>query len=182
MLEGFSDNQSATHSTRPRAFRHASFYGRIGIARADITPPLGIYARNWGAGTQGVARSIHRPLTLTAITLASATGAQPLVWVEADLGGWKSLQTFRNFSNRLQQELSVEPAKLIFALSHTHSAPILMHADDSLPGGGLHRTWMDGLFESTVRTVRQALERQFLGTIDWHAGRCSLSTNRDLPD
>ena len=168
--------------TKPRTFRHASFYGQIGIARADITPPVGICARNWGAAKHDVARTIHRPLTLTAMTLAPAAGGQTLVLVEADLGGWKSLHTFREFFSRLHQELSVEPANLIFALSHTHSAPILMDADDSLPGSGLHRKWMKELFESAVRTVRQALEGQFVGTIDWHAGRCGLATNRDLPD
>ena len=171
-----------THPTKPRTFRHASFHGRIGIARADITPPVGIYARNWGAAKHDVARAIHRPLTLTAMTLAPAAGGQTLVLVDADLGWWKSLQTFRDFQSRLHQALSVEPANLIFALSHTHSAPPLMDADDSLPGSGLHRTWMKELFESTVRTVRQAMESQFVGTIDWHAGRCGLATNRDLPD
>ncbi len=57
-----------------------------------------------------------------------------------------------------------------------------MDADNSLPGSDLHRTWMKALFEATVRTVRQATENQFAGTIEWHAGRCGLATNRDLPD
>jgi hypothetical protein len=167
---------------KPRAFRHASFQGQIGIACADITPPVGIYTRNWGAAKHDVAQSIHRPLMLTAMTLASQSGGLPLVLVEADLGGWKSPQIYQGFLSRLCQELCVEPANLIFAVSHTHSAPLLMDAGDSLPGSGLHREWMKGLFQSTVRTVRQATGRQFVGTIDWHAGRCSLATNRDLPD
>jgi hypothetical protein len=171
-----------THSTRPRTFRHSSFHGRIGIARADITPPVGICARNWGAAKHDVAPAIHRPLTLTVMTLAPATGGQTLVLVEADLGGWKSLQTCRDLLNRLHQELSVELANLIFALSHTHSAPLLMDADHSLPGSDLHRTWMKELFDFTARMVRQAMEERFVGTIDWHAGRCALATNRDLPD
>jgi hypothetical protein len=166
----------------PPPFCHASFQGRIGIARADITPPVGIYARNWGAAKHDVASSIHRPLTLTAMTIAPATGGQTLVLVEADLGGWKSVQTFRDFLNGLQRELTLEATNLLFALSHTHSAPLLMEAEYVLPGSRLHREWMKELFESTVRTVRQAIERQFLGTIDWHAGRCGLATNRDLPD
>jgi hypothetical protein len=167
--------------TKPRTFRHASFYGRIGIARADITPPVGICARNWGAAKHEVARSIHRPLTLTAMTLTPATGGQTLVLVEADLGGWKQ-QTFRDFFSRLHHELSIAPANLIFAVSHTHSAPVLMDADESLRGSDLHRTWIKELFESTVRAVRQSMESQFAGTIEWHAGRCGLAANRDLPD
>lgn len=169
-------------STKPRAFCHASFYGRIGIARADITPPIGICARNWGAARHDVARSIHRPLTVSAMTLTPATGGQTLVLIEADLGGWKSLHTFRQFSSRLQQELSVEPPNLIFALSHTHSAPLLMDAEDSVPGSGLHREWMNQLFASVVGAARESLERQFEGIIDWHTGRCGLATNRDLVD
>ena len=115
------------------------------------------------------------------MTLAPAAGGPTLVLVDADLGGWKQ-QTFRDFFSRLHRDLSVEPANLIFALSHTHSAPILMDADESLPGSDLHRTWMKELFESTVRTVRQAMEGWFVGTIDWHTGHCGLATNRDLPD
>jgi hypothetical protein len=167
--------------TQPPTFRHASFYGRIGVARADITPPVGICARNWGAAKHGVARTIHRPLTLNALTFAPENGGQPLILVEADLGGWKQ-QTFRDFLSRLRQTLNIEPAHLVFALSHTHSAPLLMDADDSLPGSGLHQIWMKELFEITVRTVQQALESGFLGTLDWHNGRCGLATNRDFRD
>src|SRR5829696_5044781 len=168
--------------TQPPTFRHSSFCGRIGIARADITPPIGIYARNWGAAKHDVARAIHRPLFLTAVTLSPSSDGQALVLVEADLGWWKSLQTCRNFLGRLHEALAVAPGNLIFALSHTHSAPPLMDADDSLSGSDLHKAWMTELFESTVRTVRDALQHQFEGTIDWHAGRCNLATNRDLPD
>ena len=151
------------HSTNPPDFRHASFHGRIGIARTDITPPVGIYARNWGAAKHDVASSIHRPLTLTAMTLAPLAGGPTLVLVDADLGWWKTPQTFRKFQARLLEALSLESANLIFALSHTHSGPPLMDADDSLPGSDLHRTWMNDLFESTVQSVRKALDSQFAG-------------------
>jgi hypothetical protein len=171
-----------THSTEPRTFRHASFSGRIGVALTDITPPVGIYARNWGAAKHDLAISIHRPLTLTALALSPANGGNNLVLVEADLGWWKSLETFRSFQSRLLQEFSADPANLIFALSHTHSAPPLLDADESLPGSNLHLIWMKELFELTVRTVREAMEAQFEGTIEWHHGRCGLATNRDLPD
>jgi hypothetical protein len=171
-----------TTPPKPRTFRHPSFQGRIGIARTDITPPVGIYARNWGAAKHDVARAIHRPLTLTAMTLAAPTGGDTLILVDADLGWWKSLKTFRHFQSRLHEALDIDPANLIFALSHTHAAPPLMETDESLPDSGLHRAWMRDLFDSTVRAIREALESQFAGTIDWHQGRCGLATNRDLPD
>jgi hypothetical protein len=47
----------------------------VSASRANITPPVGIYARNWGAAKHDVARAIHRSLTLTDMTLAPTTGA-----------------------------------------------------------------------------------------------------------
>ena len=68
----------------PPGFRHASFRGQIGVARVDITPPVGIYCRNWGAAKHDVADSIHRSLTLSAMTLATAAGDPSLVLIDAD--------------------------------------------------------------------------------------------------
>lgn len=170
-----------TERPKPRAFRHPSFQGQIGIARVDITPPVGVYARNWGAAKHDVARTIHRPLTLTAMSLTAADGPT-VVYIDADLGWWKSLQKFREFRDRLLEELSLEACSVIFALSHTHSAPPLMDADKSLPGSELHRAWMRTLFEQTVDAARQALTTTFEGTLEWSRGRCGLATNRDLAD
>ncbi len=70
--------------------KHSGLRARIGLARVDITPPIGIYARNWGAAVHDVASSIHRPLTLTALTISSLDGSgSPLVLVDADLGWWR---------------------------------------------------------------------------------------------
>ncbi len=169
-------------SATPHDFRHASFHGRIGVARADITPPVGIYSRNWGAAKHDVAESIHLSLTLTVLTLAPLEGGSTLVLIDADLGWWKTPQTFQIFQKRLLETLSLESTNLIFALSHTHAGPPLMETDNSLPGSDLLRTWKEDLFESTVASVRRALKSQFKSTLDWHQGRCSLATVRDLPD
>jgi hypothetical protein len=168
--------------TGPHAFNHASFQGRIGLARADITPPVGIYARNWGAAKSDVAPSVHRPLTLTAMALAPLEGGSWQVLIDTDLGWWRTLRTFHTFQAHLLDALSLEPANLLFALSHTHSAPPLFDADDSLPGAGLHRQWMKSLVDSAVSSVRQAMSTHFTGVLDWHMGRCALATVRDLPD
>src|SRR5438105_10766678 len=45
---------------------------RFGIARCDITPPVGIYHRVWGAATHDRAAGVHRPLTATALVFRSA--------------------------------------------------------------------------------------------------------------
>src|SRR5436309_15594055 len=40
---------------------------RLGLARADVTPPVGIYHRMWGAATHDRSTGVHRPLTATAL-------------------------------------------------------------------------------------------------------------------
>ena len=47
----------------------ATTHCRFGVARRDVTPPAGIYARSWGAATHEIAEGIHRPFTATAAVL-----------------------------------------------------------------------------------------------------------------
>lgn len=173
-------------STQPAGFTHDSFHGQIGIARVDITPPVGIYARNWGAAKHDVADSIHLPLKLTVLTLSSAAPDTdqngPLVFIDADLGWWKTPQTFIQFQQQLLAELQLAPEQVIFALTHTHSGPPLMQSAPELPGYQLHLEWSQTLVQSTIDGVRDALKSSFEGTLDWHVGRCSLANVRDLPD
>lgn len=65
--------------------RQTAFRGRIGVSRFDITPPVGIYSRMWGAARHEMAEGIHRPLTGTAITFSRADGANLLVLVSLDV-------------------------------------------------------------------------------------------------
>jgi hypothetical protein len=162
--------------------QHASFAGRIGLAREDVTPPVGIYARSWGAATHDVAESIHRPLMLSALTLSVEHGMDPLVLVDADLGWWRPLDRFLKFRERLLEELALDESRLIFAVAHTHAAAPLMAPDLALPGSELLAPWQEEVYQATVRAIRAALDDTFEGTLDWHAGHCNLASNRDLPD
>src|SRR5437899_821363 len=46
----------------------------FGMARCDVTPPVGIYHRMWGAATHERATGVHRPLTATALVFQAAEG------------------------------------------------------------------------------------------------------------
>ena len=65
--------------------QNSSFEGLIGVAQSDITPPVNIYSRNWGAAEHDIAEGIHRPLILTCITFQSSKKNKPLVLIGADL-------------------------------------------------------------------------------------------------
>jgi hypothetical protein len=61
---------------------------RFGVARRDVTPPVGIYSRSWGAATHDVAEGVHRPLTATAAVFAPLAGDGPTLALVALDVGW----------------------------------------------------------------------------------------------
>jgi hypothetical protein len=154
----------------------------IGVARQDITPPVGIYARNWGAATHDVAAAIHRPLTLTALSIASSPQASPLVLIDADLGWWKTLQVFDRVQARLLAASGLEPAQLIFAVTHTHAGPPLMSSDATLAGSDLIDPWIEHVITAAIEAIAAARHSAVDAFLEWHNGRCNLAAYRDLPD
>jgi hypothetical protein len=164
----------------PPPYLHPEFAGTIGVAREDITPPVGIYARNWGAATHDVAEGIHRPLTATALTL-KGDGA-PLALVAVDLGWWKAVDDERHVRDAVLKALDLDPARLMINMSHTHAGPATCREDRDKPGGALIAPYLDQVRDAVVRAVRRALESSAPGVLTWTAGRCDLAVNRDLPD
>ncbi|MCC6512034.1 MAG: alkaline ceramidase, partial [Pirellulaceae bacterium] len=165
--------------------RHSALSARIGLARVDITPPIGVYARNWGAARHDMATSIHRPLTLTALTISSLTDSQqpPLVLLDADLGWWKTPQVFtRVQSSLLAAAGHTDAYRLAFALSHTHAGPPLMEPDDSLPGSHLIGPWLEMMISRAQAAIGSALATADEAVLEWHTGHCNLAAYRDLPD
>ena len=49
----------------------------FGAATRDVSPPVGIYARTWGAATHEAAEGIQRPFAATAAVFAPLDGAGP---------------------------------------------------------------------------------------------------------
>ncbi len=166
----------------PAPFSHPEFAGILGVAREDITPPVGIYARNWGAAKHDVAEGIHRPLTATALTMKEAGGGPPLVLVALDLGWWKSGGDEQHVRRMLIDTLKIDPARVMLNCSHTHAGPATSREDSDKPGGALIAPYLDKVRDAVVRAVRRALETEAPGTLTWATGRCDLAGNRDLQD
>lgn len=166
----------------PAPQKHPSFTGIIGIARREITPPIGVYSRTWGAAQHDTAESIHRPLTLTVMTISTSDRSTPLVLACADLSFWKSPRAFPSLQEAILREFSLKKEEFLFSLSHSHAAPPLMDADEGLPGGEILNTWLDSITEVTIEAVHEALRSAFPACIEWNTGHCQLATVRDLPD
>ncbi|MCH9654462.1 MAG: alkaline ceramidase [Planctomycetes bacterium] len=167
---------------RLQAATQSAFRGRIGVATVDITPPVGIYARNWGAAKHDVADSIHRRLTLNALVLYSEDSDQPLIFLDADLGWWRSLVMFNRFQSRLLQELGLTETDLIFGLSHTHATPPLTDPDPDLPDSESLADYLEMVYQACVVVVNAARENVSEAVLEWKTGQCQLASMRDLPD
>lgn len=164
----------------PPPFAHPEFAGLLGVAREDITPPIGIYARNWGAALHDMAEGVHRPLTATA--LAMKADGPPLLLVALDLGWWKALEDERHVRDPVLGALGLDPSRVMINMSHTHSGPAISREDRDKPGGGLIAPYLDKVRDAVVRAARRACDTLEPGTLTWALGRCDLAANRDLRD
>ena len=164
------------------AFKHSSFSGLIGVAQEDITPPIGIYSRNWGASKYDVAEGIHRPIMLTCLTFQSSKQEKPLVLISADLGWWKSSEDEWFLRNGILEALSLTPPELMLCLSHTHSGPSIYREDASKPGGQFIEQYLYYIQKGAIRAAKRGLLTAASATLTWHYGKCNLATNRDLPE
>jgi len=166
----------------PTPLRHDGFSGLLGVARRDITPPVGIYSRNWGAAKHDVADAVHRPFTLTAFTIQERADAPPLVLIAADLCWWREASTEWDLRGALLEQLGLHPSRLLFNLSHTHSGPIISPNCASMPGGEHIVPYLAKLREAALSATREALKTALPGALEWTTGRCDLAKQRDLPD
>lgn len=168
--------------TQNLIYQHSAFKGFIGVAKEDITPPAGIYARNWGAAKHDVADGVDGALRTVVMTLQSSPDGIPLVLVSLDLGWWKSAEDEWHIRGAIIETLRLTEDRVIVNLTHTHSGPGITRDDHDKPGGELIAPYLDQVRDAVLRACKRALEGKTLSTLTWDYGRCTLARNRDLPD
>src|ERR1700738_1536672 len=94
-----------------------------GVARVDITPPLGLPLRGWAA-RNARAKAAHEPLIAQAVVLEDEqTGGQAAI-VAIDLPHvGRGLTT--EVRARVRASTGISEAAVLLNASHTHSAPPL---------------------------------------------------------
>ncbi len=156
------------------------FDGLVGFSRSDITPPIGIRNRNWGASTSDVATGIHRSFSLSALAFRDVSQQRLLVIVAVDGTHWRRVDDWELLQKKALTALHLEPAQLIFNLSHTHSGPVLTGSHADLAGGEHLARYLEDLAHALVTTCEEAIENLTPGSVDWSTGRSSVAVNRDL--
>lgn len=153
------------------------------MARCDITPPVGIYHRMWGAATHERATGIHRPLSATALVFAPPEGGeeavQVLVAVDLCLLWAREMETLLT---TVSQRTGLPREQLAVTFSHTHAAGLMGLERASLPGGELIPAYLDRLAGSVADIVAEALRSLQPVVLTYATGRCALAAHRDFWD
>lgn len=159
-----------------------AFRGRFGVARRDITPDIRIYARNWGAAASDIADSIHRPLTLTVLTIQESHSDDPLlVILSLDLGWWRARDEEIVLADAVMAA-GIQPGRFIISLSHTHSGPIFCPRERSQPGGAYIAEYLSHICTAITEAIQAALAGATEAVWESATGTCPLATHRDLRD
>jgi hypothetical protein len=92
-----------------------------GVARADITPPVGIVQLNWGSQTHVVSAGMD-PMGMYATALVLSDGKQKFAMVDIDVGGVGGLDSA---IDRAAEQTGIPAAHIRLTSSHTHAGPQL---------------------------------------------------------
>jgi len=166
--------------SRPTIDRVKSSLSRImmGVAQADITPPVGISANPWGKSTTALSTGIHRPLVAVAACIGSD---RDRFIVTLDLGwiGCYECDVI-NFRSRVAHELDIELDDLLFNLRHTHKGPPFCIHEALREGKELVPDWVELVITSVIRICKEARDGKAETDITWQYGKCDLGTVREL--
>jgi hypothetical protein len=151
------------------------------LAIRDITPPVGIYHRMWGAARHDRSTGVHRPLRSSVLVFSDLSGESRRVLVALD-----HCLLMRPAMERLTAEIvegcSIRPDELVVTFSHTHAAGLMDPGREDLPGGELIAPYLETLSSQVVESINEALDSQTPVVITYATGRCALAAFRDLHD
>jgi hypothetical protein len=162
-----------------------------GVARCDITPPIGIYHRMWGAATHDRATGVHRPLTATALWLQPShpwaqwpnlegdARAQILVALDHCVVDGAELTRMRE---AIAVAVGITPAQVHITLSHTHGSGWMSRSRAHLPGGELIGPYLDEVTSKLTTLAIRAKGAQGSSLIVYGKGKCALAAQRDYHD
>lgn len=156
--------------------------GNIGLARRDITPPVGMYHRMWGAARHDRSTAVHKPLLLTAL------------WIGADRQESRGTNTslilamdhcildvaeINNIRQAVFAATGIPPQAVEVCLSHTHGSGWMSRSRSDLPGGDLIGPYLDQLAQTCADAAREASANSQPAWIVYGTGQCDLACHRD---
>ena len=155
---------------------------RFGVAIGDITPPIGIHSRMWGAAVHDKAESVHRPALATAVAFAPVAGegfdgAQLLVALDMCVLGSDELQPM---TAAIESQTGVTDVSVV--CSHTHGVGLMGSDRHGKPGGDLIPPHLERITTVVGELARSACEAMQPATVCYATGHCDLARGRDYYD
>ncbi len=174
-----------SHSTSVRQLKFPQHQTVVGIARAEVTPPVGMYHRMWGAAKVDRSTGIHRPLTATVLYFephpGSAPGESPRVLVSLDhCLLWQ--REMHMLLDGMVRATGLDASAISVWFTHTHAAGLLGLERSNLPGGEGIADYLACLSRQLGQLAVTARERRTPATMVYGTGRCSLAMHRDYLD
>lgn len=156
----------------------------FGIARCNVTPPVGIYHRMWGAALTDQATGIHRPLTATAMAIqpigsTSPTERQLIIALDHVMFRPREMHEVLEQTSLLT---GIPEEQILIAFSHTHSGGHLVRDRANLPGGDLIGPYLDELPGKLAMACLTAVATIQPVVMTYATTHCSMGQHRDFWD
>jgi len=153
----------------------------FGIAFTDITPPVGMYHRMWGAAAHDRSTGIHRPLRATVVVMRPLDRSRQTVLVSLDhcLLRAPEMEALLSETCRLT---GLSRSELLVTFSHTHSAGYLSRDRTDFPGGDRIGPYLDSLPSKIHEAFRAAQLRSQPATLTYGSTTCEMGCQRDYLD
>lgn len=158
---------------------------RFAIARAEITPPVGIYHRMWGAATHDRTEGVHRPLYATAMLFKPLTDKEPaentFLLIALDLCVMCD-EELDPIVESITQATGMDRSKISVTFAHTHGVGRYSPDRVELPGGEFIPEYLQSLNRIIAELAAGCLASTEEVRINYGSGRCGLAANRDFLD
>lgn len=154
-------------------------------AKVDVTPPVGMYHRMWGAALHERSTGVHRPLFATSLWLQPADGAgdanDAMLLIALD-----HCILEREESDRIRaaaaRGASIATQQVHVSLSHTHAAGLMTRTRSDLPGGELIGPYLDDVAAKVERLAKETRGKTRPAVLVAGYGKSNLAAQRDYFD
>jgi hypothetical protein len=155
----------------------------VSVGQIDVTPPIGIYHRMWGAAAHDRAESIHRPLMATMLWMIPSHNdrRQSMVIVAMDHCILDSADIVL-IQQAVSEKLAVQANQVLVCLSHTHAAGLMSRTRRDCPGGEMIESYLNSLASRLGQLASSLMASVVPATIVYGVGQCDLATERDYWD
>src|SRR5688500_9885550 len=150
---------------------------QAGVARADITPPVGIAHGNWGASTHSRAEGIDLPLWATVLAVRDVSADVTAVIVECDLGGLSFVQAGA-IRDAVSRTAGVPRDRARLSVSHTHSGPTVNPGTWLQDGAERVEGYVASLAPKIAGAAWQALQALQPARLAFGTGEAHIGVNR----